>query len=369
MIPFLDLNKQYLIIKKEIDKAIQTVIDKGEFIGGEFVSLFEEQFASYQQVDFCIGVGNGTDALEIAIEALNLPHGSEIIVPANTFIASAEAVTRAGHRIVFCDCDADNFTISIQSIREKITQKTRAILVVHLYGHACDMDAIHALSEENNLKIIEDCAQAHGAEYKQQRVGGLGHIGTFSFYPGKNLGAYGDAGAIVTNDKHLAKRCRMIANHGRLDKYEHRFEGRNSRLDSLQAAILSVKLTYLDDWIQTRIGIADCYFEKLSNIPEIILPRCEPWATHVYHLFVIRLNDRTALFNFLKEQQIGVSIHYPIALPKLEAFHYLKQFDENFQAHHMDETLLSLPIGEHMNNNQVEIVVSAIKEYLAEAHN
>ncbi len=369
MIPFIDLKKQYLSIQKEIDQAIRNVIESGQFVGGEWVSLFETQFAAYQQVKYCVGVGNGTDALEIAIEALNLPKGSEIIVPANTFVASSEAVTRSGHRVVFCDCYVNNFTISIESIRKKITAKTGAILVVHLYGHPCNMDEIIALSDHNNLKIIEDCAQAHGAEYKNRRVGGIGHIGTFSFYPGKNLGAYGDAGAIVTNDNNLAKRCRMIANHGRMHKYEHQIEGRNSRLDSLQAAILSSKLKYLDDWTNKRIAIAAHYYDQLTGLAGISLPVCESWAKHVYHLFVIKVNDRDALFDYLKAKKIEVSIHYPVALPKLEAYRYLKQFNEPLLANDLACKLLSLPIGEHMDAAQVDTISTAIQEYLEVIHN
>ena len=367
-VKFLDLKKQYILIQKEIDKAIAHVISNANFINGQQVAQFENEFASYQQVKYCIGVGNGTDALEIAIEALDLPKESEILVPANTFIASAEAVTRTGHKVVFCDCEPDNYTISVKSIREKISAKTAAILAVHLYGHPCDMDEILSLADDNNLKIIEDCAQAHGAEYKHQRVGGIGHIGTFSFFPGKNLGAYGDAGAIVTNDPILEKKCRMIANHGRLEKYEHQFEGRNSRLDTLQAAILSVKLKYLDGWTKTRIEVASYYFEKLKKCHGVVLPVCEPWAKHVYHLFVIQIENRNGLLDFLKSKDIEVSVHYPIALPKLEAYHYLEQFDEPFQAFNMGEKLLSLPIGEHMDLHKVNIVTSAIKEYLEEIH-
>lgn len=233
MIEFLDLNKQYHSIKEEIDSAIMAVIHESAFISGKYVEIFEKEFATYQVADYCVGVANGTDAIEIAIEALNLPNGSEIIVPANSFIASSEAITRSGHRVVFCDCDENNYTISIRSLKEKLTQKTRAVLAVHLYGHPCDMDKILSIASQNNLKVIEDCAQAHGAEYKGKKVGTIGDIATFSFFPSKNLGAYGDGGAILTNNAHLAEKCRMIANHGRIEKYNHKFEGRNSRLDGL----------------------------------------------------------------------------------------------------------------------------------------
>ena len=278
MIKFLDLHAQYLSIKDDIDAAMASVISESAFIGGKYVKQFEENFSDYHQAKYCVGAGNGTDAIEIAIEALDLPKGSEIIVPANSFIASAEAVARIGHKIVFCDANSDDYTINLDDVKKRITRNTSAIMAVHLYGHPCDMDRLLEISSEHNLKIIEDCAQAHGAEYKGRRVGCIGDIGCFSFYPGKNLGAYGDGGAVVTNDEELAKQCRMIANHGRIAKYDHEFEGRNSRLDGLQAAILSVKLKHLDKWTDHRIMIGDEYLKQLKDVPGIILPiRKEEW--------------------------------------------------------------------------------------------
>jgi dTDP-4-amino-4,6-dideoxygalactose transaminase len=363
MIKFLDLKSQYSTIKDEIDEAIKNVINESAFIGGNYVSKFEEEFASYQQTKYCIGVGNGTDALEIAIEALNLPKKSEIIVPANSFIASSEAVTRTGHKVVFCDCDENNYTISINSLKSKITQNTKAVIAVHLYGHPCDMDKILSIAKEYDLKIIEDCAQAHGAEYRGKKVGAIGDIGTFSFYPGKNLGAYGDGGAIVTNNHELAKKCKMIANHGRIEKYNHEFEGRNSRLDGLQAAILSVKLKHLDQWIDARIKIADYYLENLKDIEEIVLPKREDWVKQVYHLFVIRTKRRDNLQQFLKTHGIQSGIHYPISLPKLKAYDYTLQANKDFFANQSDIELLSLPIGEHLNYKDIEYTVTTTKEF------
>ena len=272
MIKFLDLNKQYLSIKKDIDSAIESVISDSSFIGGKYVSQFEENFSSYHNSKYCIGVGNGTDALEIAIEALDLPKDSEIIVPGNSFIASAEAVIRSGYNIVFCDVDSDDYTISINDLKRKITHNTSAVIAVHIYGHPCNMDLLLNISRQNNIKIIEDCAQAHGAKYKEKKVGSIGDVGCFSFYPGKNLGAYGDGGAIVTNDESLATKCRMIANHGRIKKYDHEFAGRNSRLDGIQAAILNVKLNHLDAWTENRIEIANFYIERLKEVRDIVIP-------------------------------------------------------------------------------------------------
>jgi len=348
MIKFLDLNAQYQSIKSEIDQAISNVIYDSAFIGGKYVAKFEAEFAAYQEADYCIGVGNGTDALEIAIESLKMPKGSEIIVPGNSFIASSEAVTRSEYKVVFCDARTDDYTIDIEDLRNRITPKTVAIMAVHLYGHPCDMDAILDLAREYDLKVIEDCAQAHGAEYKGKRVGSIGDIGCFSFYPGKNLGAYGDGGAIVTNDEKLAEKCRMIANHGRIAKYDHEFEGRNSRLDGLQAAILSVKLKYLDGWTEQRIKVAAVYLETLFGIDGVILPVRQNWAKQVYHLFVIRVPDRDSVRVSLADAGIPCGVHYPVALPKLAAYHYCGQSDETMRVNKMDGELLSLPMGEHV---------------------
>lgn len=358
MIKFLDLHAQYLSIKDEVNSAIYEVIHDSAFIGGKYVKQFEENFASYQNVKFCVGVGNGTDALEIAIEVLNLPVGSEIIVPANSFIASAEAVSRTGHKIVFCDANSDDYTINIDDLKKRITLNTSAIMAVHLYGHPCDMDPLLKLARQHNLRIIEDCAQAHGTEYKGIKIGAIGDIGCFSFYPGKNLGAYGDGGAILCNNEDLAIKCRMIANHGRIAKYDHQFEGRNSRLDGLQAAILDVKLTYLDVWTDHRIMVADEYLKKLKDVSDIILPARQDWAKHVYHLFVIRHEDRDRLQYRLKEAGVQTSVHYPISLPNLKAFEKLA--DVSIECSVLSNYLLSLPIGEQISLEEQKYVIKTV---------
>ena len=362
-IPFVDLNKQYNSIKQDIDGAIESVIKDSAFIQGKYVEKFESEFASYCNANHCVGVGNGTDAIEIAIEALNMPSGSEIIVPANSFIASSEAVTRQGHRVVFADADKDSYVLSIEDVKKRITSSTKAIMAVHLYGHPCDMDALFALAEEHSLYIIEDCAQAHGAEYKGRRVGGIGHVATFSFYPGKNLGAYGDGGAVTTNDDDIATKSRMIANHGRVAKYDHEFEGRNSRLDGLQAAILSVKLKHLNGWTEKRINVADLYMNLLKDEENIILPVRKDWAKQVYHLFVIRTEKRDELKVYLEEQGVQTGVHYPISLPKLNAYEYSGQAQEAMFANQSDTKLLSLPIGEHLNENQIISIAVKIKAF------
>ncbi len=363
MIKFLDLPQQYQKIKTEMDAAIANVISKSAFIGGEEIRGFEKCFANFHNSENCIAVANGTDALEIAIEALNLPKNSDIIVPANSFIASSEAVTRSGHNVVFCDCDPENYTINVKNLKSVLTSKTRAIIAVHLYGHPCAMDEIMKLAQERNVKVIEDCAQSHIAEYKDEKVGAIGDIGTFSFYPGKNLGAYGDGGAILTNKDELAKKCRMIANHGRIEKYNHEFEGRNSRLDNLQAAVLNVKLKYLEEWTNHRISIANYYLDALKELDEIILPKREKWAKQVYHLFVIRTERRSELQKHLSENGVQTGIHYPIALPKLKAYQYLGEVNYEFNANQYDSQLLSLPIGEHLSLDEAEQVVSAVKSF------
>ena len=364
MIRFLDLYGQYQSIKNEIDNAIQQTIRDTSFIGGMALKKFETDFARYQQAHHCIGVGNGTDAIEVALEALNLPPYSEIIVPANTFIATSEAVTRSGHKVIFADISPATYTLDTADVERRISSKTAAIIAVHLYGHPCDMDSLLELGARHRLRIVEDCAQAHGAEYKGRRVGALGHIGTFSFYPGKNLGAYGDGGAIVTNDDDLARRCRMVANHGRLNKYNHEFEGRNSRLDGLQAAILSVKLKYVDEWIEKRNVVARQYMEGLMGFNELVLPTIQQKVRHVFHLFVIRISERDALMKHLNKTGIESGIHYPIALPKLTAYKYLNQAGEPMVANRQDSELLSLPMGEHLSSGDVETVIRSIREFL-----
>ena len=363
MIKFLNLYHQYLSIQSEIDQVIRSTIENSAYIGGAALKEFETAFADYQQAKHCVGVGNGTDALEIAIEALELPIGSEIIVPSNSFISSSEAVTRCGHKVVFADIDPDTYTISLEDTERLIGPNTKAIIAVHLYGHPCEMNGLFTLANKYNLRIIEDCAQAHGAEYKTNRIGALGDIGAFSFYPGKNLGAYGDAGAILTNDDDLATRCRMIANHGRIDKYNHLMEGRNSRLDGLQAAILGVKLKHLDRWIDRRNVIAQIYLTGLRGVENISLPSISSDVRHAFHLFVIKTPRRNELQRYLTKLDIETGIHYPIALPKLKAYDNLHQSKEPVLAITMSSQLLSLPMGEHLTDTEVNKVVSAVRSF------
>ena len=367
MIKFLDLYNQYKTIQPEIDDAISRVIRNSSYIGGEEVENFEKQFSEYQNADYCIGVGNGTDAIEIALESLNLPENSEVIVPANSFIATSEAVTRQGLKVVFADVDSRSYTLDVDDVVRRITPRTRAIIAVHLYGHPCKMDELLEICDKYNLRIVEDCAQAHGAEFHDRRVGAIGDIGTFSFYPGKNLGAYGDGGAILTNDSELAKRCRMIANHGRIGKYNHEFEGRNSRLDGLQAAILSVKLRYLDKWIDRRNEIAQMYSDLLNGLSGVSLPSVSDKCRHAFHLYVIRTDSRNELAEYMKSQGISIGIHYPVCLSQLPAYKYLNQDGEDMFANYASHTLLSLPMGEHLSLDELNIIAKTIKCFFRES--
>ena len=362
-IRFLDLRKQYESIKGDIDAAIAATLESCQFVGGPALTRFEGEFAAYQNARHCIGVANGTDAVEIALSALQLPPGSEVIVPANSFIASSEAVTTVGLKVVFCAADPGTSLIDLDDARKRITPQTRAIMPVHLYGQPCDMDAVMAFAQEFKLKVMEDCAQAHGAEWNGRRVGTFGDVGTFSFYPGKNLGAYGDGGAIVSNDDALARRMRMIANHGRIEKYNHEFEGRNSRLDALQAAILSAKLKHLEGWIAARRAVAAVYARELSGVSGLQLPVVRDAARHVFHLFVVRTPRRDALQSHLKARGIETGIHYPIALPLLTAYQGLQQATSSDA---MAEQLLSLPMGEHLGEADILRVSSEVRSFFQE---
>jgi dTDP-4-amino-4,6-dideoxygalactose transaminase len=361
MIKALDLKKQYNSIATEIDEAIHDVIQNTAFVGGHYISEFERNFSAYVAAEHCIGVANGTDAIEIAIKALNLPQGSEIIVPANSFISTSEAVTTAGHKVVFCDVNDESANIDINELQQKITPNTKAIIAVHLWGLPSQIIKILEICNEHDLRLIEDCAQAHGARVNGQHVGTFGDVSTFSFYPGKNLGAFGDAGAVVTNNQLLADEVRLIANHGRKDKYNHQQEGRNSRLDGLQAAILSVKLKYLDKWIKKRQNIAEVYKRLLPA--HMLLQKVPLNTDHAYHLFVIRTIKRDELKAFLEEKEVQVGIHYPIALPDLDAYAQLGIKGQCEAATKNANRILSLPIGDHLDISEVEQVCKFINQF------
>ncbi|MBI9097595.1 MAG: DegT/DnrJ/EryC1/StrS family aminotransferase [Spirochaetaceae bacterium] len=365
-IPLVDLHEQYISIKKEIDRAMSDVINQTAFIGGPFHKSFEKSFADFCGVQFCVGVGNGTDALYIALRAMGIGPGDEVITSANSFIATSEAIRMAGADVVFIDIDPGTYNIDTAKIEEKITKRTKAIIPVHLYGQPADMDPILSIAKKYNLKILEDAAQAHGAEYRGQKIGSIGDAACFSFYPGKNLGAYGDGGAIVSNDSTFAETARMISNHGRIDKYDHKFEGINSRLDGIQAAILDVKLKYLPEWTELRRKNASLYNRLLKGIP-LRSPEEIPDIKAVYHLYVIRVSEkREELQKYLKSNGVSTGIHYPIALPNLKAYDYLKKNDNDFnEATKASKEILSLPMYAELTENQISYITDKIKMFFS----
>jgi dTDP-4-amino-4,6-dideoxygalactose transaminase len=365
-VPFVDLKAQYQTIKPEIDAAIEEIITNTAFIGGKAVRTFEDDFAAYLGVPHCVGVANGTEAIEIALRALGVGHGDEVIVPANTFIATSEAVTSAGATVVLADSDPDYYTLDPEDFRRKITPRTKAVIPVHLYGQPADMDAIMAIAREHNLLVIEDTSQAQGARYKGRRVGSIGDAGTFSFYPGKNLGAYGDAGAIVFREAAAAKFARIYAGHGSLVKYHHIMEGRNSRLDGLQAAVLTVKLRHLDDWSEARRRNAALYTELLADVEGVTPPKVADYAEPVFHLYVIRLADRENVQNRLAERGVSTAIHYPIAIPSLEAYRHLGHATSDFPvANGQMGELLSLPMYPELTPEMIRYTVAELREAVA----
>ncbi|MBA7716788.1 dTDP-3-amino-3,4,6-trideoxy-alpha-D-glucose transaminase [subsurface metagenome] len=303
-VPFVDLKAQYRNLKSEIDSAIHSVIDETAFIRGKFVEKFEKAYTDKYRVKHCISCANGTDAIYITLKALGIGSGDEVITVANSWISTSETISQAGAKPVFVDIEPDYFNIDTKKIEEKITQKTKAIIPVHLYGQPAKIDEIKKICEEYNFFLIEDCAQAHFAKYDGQKVGTFGIAGTFSFYPGKNLGAYGDAGTIITNNDDFAMKARMFANHGALQKHQHEMEGINSRMDGIQAAILNVKLRYIDEWNSSRYKNALRYNELLSGIHEIKTPKIRDNSSHIFHLYVMRTNKRDKLANYLKSNKI-----------------------------------------------------------------
>ena len=368
-IPFIDLKAQYSYIKPEVDAAISNIIKNTAFIQGNSVKDFEKDFAIAIGVKNCIAVANGTDALIISLKALGIGIGDEVIVPANSFIATSEAVTAAGAKVCFVDNDPNTYNIDTLKVEEAINKNTKAIIAVHIYGQPADMDSLLKIAKKHNLFIIEDTAQGHLAEYKTndeewKKAGTFGDIATFSFYPGKNLGAYGDAGAIVSNNDELAKKARMYANHGRISKYNHDFEGINSRMDGIQGAVLGVKLKYLAHWTEKRRLAAAYYLDGLKTVKEITLPFVEDKYKPVWHLFVIRSDRRDELEKYLKAKEIAVGVHYPIALPNLAAYKYLNHSKSDFPvASSYQNQLLSIPIFPEITKEQQDYVINCIIEF------
>lgn len=363
-IPFLSFRHMNETVKQELIVSFAQFIDSGWYILGKQVQTFETEYANYCHTHFCTGVANGLDALIIALKALDIGHGDEVIVPSNTYIASWLAVSAVGAIPVPVEPRIDTYNINPDLIDAAITQKTKAIMPVHLYGQCCEMETIMKIATAHNIYVVEDNAQSQGATYNGQITGSFGHINATSFYPGKNLGAFGDAGAITTNNEQLWNQCQIIRNYGSEKKYYNQIKGMNSRLDELQAGLLSIKLKHLNHWNQERQEIARLYNEKLSSINQITLPKLSKNATSVYHLYVIRTKQRDALQHFLTEKGIGTLIHYPVP-PHLQlAYSDMKMEKGRFPiAEEIAETCLSLPIYPGLTETEINYIASSIQSF------
>src|SRR3979490_393794 len=357
-VPYADLQLHYQSIKREVDDAIAGVIRDNAFIRGPYFDAFEQQFAGAVDVKHCVSCANGTDALYLAMAALKVQPGDEVVTTAHSWISTSAMITHAGGAVVFADTDGSTFTIDPAAIEAAITPRTVGIIPVHLYGQPADMDAIMAIARKHKLWVIEDCAQAHLARYKGQQVGTFGAAATYSFYPGKNLGAMGDAGAIVTNDSALAEHMTMLARHGGLIKHQHRIEGINSRLDGMQAAILSAKLPHLPDWTRARQDAAKIYDAGLNQIEDVVVPSVVTDRAHVYHLYTILHPRRDALAAHLSANGVQTAINYPTALPFLTAYSRFGHRPEQFPNAHRDQTrILSLPMFAEITQEQQHDVI------------
>jgi dTDP-4-amino-4,6-dideoxygalactose transaminase len=361
-VPFVDLKSQYQNTKADIDEAIKSVIDETAFIGGKYVKAFEKEFAALYGIKHVISCANGTDSLYIIMKMLGIKEGDEVITVANSWISSSETIGQTGAVPVFVDVHHEYYSIDDSLIEPAITPKTKALILVHLQGQACDLDKIESLCKRHNIYLIEDCAQSHFSEFKGKRAGTTGIAGSFSFYPGKNLGAYGDAGCIITNDDALAEKFRMYANHGALVKHQHKMEGINSRMDGLQAAVLSAKLPHILKWTEQRIANAALYDKHLADIQQIIRPKVRPDSKHTFHLYVIRAEKRDALMAYLKEAGVETAIHYPTPLPSLPAYAYLNTKPSDFPvATQLQNEILSLPIYPELEEEKIKYVADTIR--------
>ena len=372
-VPFLDLKAQYNSIKNEINPAIQNILDSSSFVLGKAVEDFEREFATLHNVKYCVALNTGTAGNHVALWALGIKPGDEVIIPANTFIATAWGATLCGAKPVFVDCEPEGYNIDPNKVEAAITKNTKAIVAVHLYGQPANMNALIEIANKHNLYLVEDAAQAHYAEYENKKVGNFGIITSFSFYPGKNLGAYGEGGAIITNDEQLARKAKMLRDHGSLEKYQHHVFGHNYRMEGLQGAVLGVKLKHLAHWTEKRREVARKYNEFLKGVEFIDLPAEKPNVKHVYHLYVVQIlkgggektksvRDKLALD--LKEKGIATGLHYPIPLHLQKCFSYLNY---NYGDFPISETLsdacLSLPIYPEITDDQIEFVSTNILKF------
>lgn len=362
-IPYLNLKSIHEPLQKEFDQVYSNVMDSQWFIHGKYCREFEKDYADYCGAKHCIGVGNGLDAIRIILQAMEIGMGDEVIVPANTFIATVLAVTYVGATPVFVDADPKTLNIDIDKVEEKITQRTKAIIIVHLYGHVVDVARLEGLKERYQLKIVEDAAQAHGGELANKKVGTLGDAAAFSFYPGKNLGALGDGGAVVTDDRKLAGQVRAIASYGSIEKYVHIYKGCNSRLDELQAGFLKAKLPYLDDWNEQRRTIARKYNSEIRN-KGLRLPKWEGSRDHVFHIYPILCQDREKLVCYLKEKGIGSNVHYPIPIYMQNAYkEYLKDADSYPVTNRICSQEISIPLYPGLKEEEQDYIVDCLNRY------
>jgi dTDP-4-amino-4,6-dideoxygalactose transaminase len=363
-VPFVDLKAQYASIKDEVLPAIHQVLENAAYVLGKPVSDFEAGFAARHQVKYCYALGSGTDGNHMALWALGVGPGDEVIIPANTFIATAWGATLCGATPVFVDCDPVSYNIDPAKVEEKITPRTKAIVAVHLYGMPAEMETLSAIAQKHGISLVEDCAQAHLAEYKGKPVGGIGITSSFSFYPGKNLGAYGEGGAVATNDPHLARQLRMIRDHGSEVKYHHEILGHNYRMEGIQGAVLGVKMNYLGKWTEARRSHAQRYDELLDGLPEFVLPVESPGTKHVYHLYVVRTPHRDRLQQHLQERGVSTGLHYPVPLHLQKAFKHLGYRKGDFPVSEMvGDQVLSLPMFPELTAEQQDYVVDSIREF------
>ncbi|HMN18780.1 MAG: DegT/DnrJ/EryC1/StrS family aminotransferase [Ignavibacteriota bacterium] len=374
-IPFLDLKANYNSIKSEVNAAIQQVLDNTAYILGASVQNFERDFSAAHQVKYCLGTSSGTDANHLVLWGLGIGAGDEVIVPANTFIATAWGATLCGATPVFVDCDPETYNIDPAKVEKAITKKTKAIVAVHLYGQSADLDPLIDIAKKHNLILVEDAAQAHLAEYKGKLVGGLTEAASFSYYPGKNLGAYGEGGAVTTNNEALYNKIKKLREHGQSQKYYHDILGHNYRMEGIQGAVLEVKLKYLSKWTDARRSVAAKYNEGLKNFAKVITPKEASYAKHVYHLYVIQLNDgsleksnqlRDKLKDFLTQNGVNVGLHYPIPLHMQECFKNLGYKKGDFpNSEKIAEAGLSLPMFPELTDEQINYVIEKIKEFFS----
>lgn len=364
-VPFIDFKEQNNLIQGEIDAGFKKVFEKGDYILGEQAAAFEKNFASYCEAKYGVGVNSGTDALHLAMAALDIQEGDEVIVPTHTFIATALCVSYARATPVFVDIEPDTYNICPKAVERAITKKTKAIIPVHIYGQPANMDEIIAVARKHGIKIVEDAAQAHGSRYKGKRVGSLGDVACFSFYPTKSLGACGDAGMIITSDQAIYEKALMLRDYGRKGRYEHKIKGTNSRLDTLQAVVLNAKLKHLDQWNQMRAANAAYYAELLAPLKDVVTPLTKTDRTHVFQTYAVRLPNRDNILEGLKAKGIGALIHYPIPLHMQEAYADLGYKQGSFPVAEKTATqILSLPMFPHMTRAQMEEVVNALKASL-----